>query len=586
MSEPNPDKQGLRIYRRLLRYVLPYKRMFLIAVVAMAGFAATDAGFAKIMEYLTDEIVAKDADGIRLVALGLIAVFLFRAVTGFISEYCITWVGRSVIKDLRTGLFEQLLNMPTTYYDKIATGNLISKLTFDVEQVSQATTTAISVVIRDTLTVFYLLILMFSNNWRLTLVFLLVGPFVSYLMIMISKRFRKISKRIQASMGDLTHVSQEAIEGHRVIKSFGGHAYESGHFEKVNDANRHQRMKMETTRATSVGLIQLIAAIAVAGVMFVATTESVLPELTPGIFTSLITAMILLQKPVKRLTSVNSQLQRGIAAAGSIFELLDSEREADQGKLRIENVKGRVTYEQVCFSYAPDDKQVLHDIDFEIEPGTTVAFIGRSGSGKTTLVNLLPRFYEITRGRISIDGHDIRDLSLTGLREHISLVSQNVTLFNDTVARNIAYGCLGDKSEEQIQHAARIAHAMEFIEQLPLGMDTVVGEDGIMLSGGQRQRLAIARALLKDAPILILDEATSALDNESERYIQSALDDLLRNRTTLVIAHRLSTIERADRIVVLDQGRMIESGTHAELLAANGHYAALYRLQFQEPQEV
>lgn len=586
MSTPTADEQGLKIYRRLLRYVLPYKRIFLVAVVAMAAFAATDAGFAKIMEYLTDEIVAKDADGIRLVALGLVGVFLFRAVTGFVSEYCINWVGRSVIKDLRTELFDQLLRMPTTYYDKIATGNLISKLTFDVEQVSQAATTAITVVIRDTLTVIYLLILMFSNNWQLTLVFLLVGPFVSYLMVVISKRFRNISKRIQASMGDITHVSQEAIEGHRVIKAFGGHEYESEHFEKVNDANRHQRMKMETTRATSIGLIQFIAAIAVAGVMFVATTENVLPELTPGIFTSLITAMILLQKPIKRLTSVNSQLQRGIAAAGSIFELLDSAREADHGNGRIEDVKGRVAYEQVSFAYEVEGRPVLREVDFVIEPGQTVAFVGRSGSGKTTLVNLLPRFYEIANGVIRIDGQDIRELSLDALRRHIALVSQNVTLFNDTVARNIAYGCLGDKNEEQIRRAAEIAHAMEFIEQLPEGMQTVVGEDGIMLSGGQRQRLAIARALLKDAPILILDEATSALDNESERHIQSALDDLLRDRTTLVIAHRLSTIERADRIIVLDQGRMIESGTHAELLAAEGHYAALYRLQFQEPQEV
>jgi subfamily B ATP-binding cassette protein MsbA len=423
---------------------------------------------------------------------------------------------------------------------------------------------------------------MFYRSWQLTLIFLLVAPLVAVLISYVSKKFRKTSKRIQDSIGGITHVAEEVIEGHRVVKTFGGQTVETASFEKENEYNRKQKLKLDVTRELSVGVIQFLVAMGIAGVILFTTSEAMRGQVTPGDFVSMLFALVMLQRPIKRLTTVNSYLQTGIAAAQSIFTFIDIEKEKDSGTKILQNVQGKVEYENVNFAYETSVSNVLNDINLVAESGKTIAFVGRSGSGKSTLVNLLPRFYDAVSGTIRIDGQDIHDIKLEDLRSHIALVSQHVTLFNDTVAKNIAYGSLSDASEEDIMRAAEMAHAKEFIEKLPDGLNTLVGENGVLLSGGQRQRLAIARALLKDAPILILDEATSALDTESERYIQAGLEELVKNRTTLVIAHRLSTIENADLIVVLHDGQIIEQGSHSELLAKNGQYAALHKMQFRD----
>jgi subfamily B ATP-binding cassette protein MsbA len=450
--------------------------------------------------------------------------------------------------------------------------------------VARATTDVITILVRDSLTVVGLLAWMFYVNWMLAGILMLGTPVIAQLITYISRRFRRYSTRIQDSMAEVTQVAEEVIEGHRVIKTFGGQEYERGRFEQANENNRHVNMRLEAANAAAVPVVQLVAAMAAAGVIFIATRQAVLDALTVGTFVSFVAAMMMLLAPMKRLTKVNATLQKGIAASQSIFGFIDQPVEEDSGEQRLEKGRGAVTYESVNFSYSSEKGQVLKGIDLAIEPGQTVAFVGRSGGGKSTLVNLLPRFYDIESGRITIDGVDINNIPLENLRDQMSLVSQQITLFNDTIERNIAYGRLRGASRAQVEAAASAAHAMEFIRELPQGLDTVVGENGVMLSGGQRQRLAIARALLKDAPILILDEATSALDTESERHIQAALEQLVSTRTTLVIAHRLSTIERADLIVVLDRGCIVEKGKHEELLQADGQYAALYRMQFREPE--
>lgn len=574
---------GIHTYRRLLAYAVPHWPVFAVAVLAMAVFAATEASFAALMKPLLDEtFVAKDPDYIRWIPLALMGLFLLRGVAGFISTYGMAWVARTVIYKLRRELFDHLLRLPASFYDNNASGQLISKLTYNVEQVSQAATNAVTIVIRDSLSAIFLLALMFYRSGVLSLAFLLCGPFIVFVVVRVSKRFRKVSSRIQDSMGDVTHITQEAIDGHRVVKTFGGEAYESEHFEKVNTNNLRQQLKMTATSAASVPFIQFLAASALAGIVFLATQESMSEIRTAGSFASFLAAMMLLLPPLKRLTTVNAALQKGIAAADSVFSLLDTPTEDDRGTHRLERAAGKVEFKDVRFSYGGGHDPVLRDISFVIEPGRTVALVGRSGSGKSTLANLVPRFYEPDAGRIEIDGVDIRDIRLADLRSQIALVSQHVTLFNDTVARNIAYGSLERFTRADIERAAEAAHAMQFIADLPQGLDTVVGENGVLLSGGQRQRLAIARAILKNAPILILDEATSALDTESEQHVQAGLQSLMHDRTTLVIAHRLSTVEGADRVLVLDRGRIVESGTHAELLQANGQYAALHRMQFSE----
>jgi len=581
MTEPRPHLDGMQAYRRLLTYVWPHWRMFLLAIIGMMGFAATEVGFPALMKPLVDDsLIAHDPDAIKLIPILLISLFVLRIVVNFVATYCMSWVGRTIIKELRTQMFSHLLNLPTATYDKSSSGSLLSRMTYDAEQVGRAATNAITVVIQEGLTAIGLIALMLYYSWELTLIFIVIGPFIAMIITYVSKKFRKVSKRIQNSMGGITHVSEEAIEGHRVVKTFGGQQVEARSFEKENDYNRKQKIKMDVLRVLSMGIVQLLVASGTALVIYYATSETMSEKITPGIFVSILTTLIVLQRPIKRLTSINAYLQTGIAAAQSIFSFLDLEKEKDSGDVELSNIKGKVTYSNVDFSYNSSDDIVLNNISFVAEPGKTIAFVGRSGSGKTTLVNLLPRFYDTPSGTVSIDDRDIRDIKLSSLRHHISLVSQHVTLFNDTVANNIAYGILSDASIDEIKHAADIAHASEFINKLPNGFDTLVGENGVLLSGGQRQRLAIARALLKNAPILILDEATSALDTESERHIQAGLEVLMQNRTTLVIAHRLSTIESADTILVMHEGEVVEQGTHSELIKHDGRYALLHRMQF------
>ncbi|VAX14456.1 Lipid A export permease/ATP-binding protein MsbA [hydrothermal vent metagenome] len=570
---------GAAVYRRLLNYVKPYGKAFVLAILGMILFAATEAGFARIIQPLFDDgFVKKDPSVLQWIPLVIIGIFAVRIIGSFLSDYCMAFVARSVIRDLRKQLFSQLLRLPVTFYDTTSSGMLLSKMVYDVEQLAEASSSVITVLIRDSLTIIALLfMLMYYSVW-LTLILIAVTPLLAGLVIYISKRFRKLSHRIQRSMGNVSTVSEEVIEANREIKIFGGQGYESRQFDAINNHNRRQFLRLAVTNALSSPVIQFIVAIAFALMIFFAFKL----ELKVGEFGSYLTAMLLLMQHAKRLTTVNATLQRGIAAAQSVFDFLDRRPEVDDGSKMLDKVRGEIQYRQVDFKYNPEGEDILCDINLKIEPGQNVAFVGRSGAGKTTLVSLLPRFYDACGGQIQLDGHDIRDLTLENLRSHLALVSQHVTLFNDTIAHNIAYGALGTATEDDILRAAKAAHALEFIEKLPDGMQTMVGENGVLLSGGQRQRLAIARAILKDAPVLILDEATSALDTESERFIQSALEELMQKRTTLVIAHRLSTIEQADVIVVMDHGRIVETGSHAQLLAKGGHYAALHRMQFTE----
>lgn len=574
---------GTRLYRRLLGYVFPFWRAFAIAIVCLLVVAGTEAGFAAFIKPMMDgSFVERDPEIIKLTPLVLIGLFLVRGIASFLSGYWMAWVARKVISSLRGEMFAQLLRLPVSFYDSTPSGTLLSKLIYDVEQVARATTDVITILIRDTFTVIGLLGWMFYLNWRLALILLIGTPLIAHIINFINRRFRRYSTRIQDSVGDVTQIAEETIEGQRVVKTFGGQQYERERFEQANERNRLLNMKLESTNAGSVPLVQFIAAIAAAAVIYFALREVDRSELTVGSFMSFVAAMMMLLAPMKRLTKITANLQRGIAAAASIFGFIDTPAEVDVGTRSVQRTAGAVSYRDVCFSYREEKGEVLHEVSFDVEPGQSIAFVGRSGSGKSTLVSLLPRFYDVGSGQILIDGHDVREFPLLELRDQIALVSQHITLFNDTIANNIAYGRLEGASREAIIAAAEAAHAMEFINDLPEGLDTLVGENGVLLSGGQRQRLAIARALLKDAPILILDEATSALDTESERHIQAALEELMENRTTLVIAHRLSTIENADRIVVMEKGCIVESGRHAELLQQGGQYAALYNLQFQD----
>jgi subfamily B ATP-binding cassette protein MsbA len=572
---------ALATYRRLLRYLRPHKPMFATGVLGMAIFAATDAGWAAFVKFFLDgTFVEKDPRMVWLVPVALVGLFILRGFGDFLQSYCPGYVGRRIVKTLRGEVFDRYLNLPVSFFDQQSAGVLLSRLTYNTEQVAQATTESITVFIRDSLTILGLIGYLLYLNPRLTLISLIVGPLIAALIRRINTLFRRYSRRIQSSMGDVTRVAKEAIEAPRVVRVFNAQDYEASMFDGVIEHNRRSHMRLMFTKALSNPVVQSIAAIGLAGVLYLATVEAIEGAMTVGEFTSFIAALMLITAPLRRMVGVAGPLQQGIAAAQSIFEVLDTPPEPAGGQRRIERARGEVEYRDARFRYPTGAEDVLHGVSFTVRPGETCAIVGRSGGGKSTIVNLLPRFYDVTAGSVLLDGHDVRDYALGNLRSQMSLVSQDVVLFNDSIRSNIAFGY--PAAPEAIEAAARSARVTEFTDQLPNGLDTEVGDRGALLSGGQRQRIAIARALLRNTPILILDEATSALDTELERQIQEQLEQLMQDRTTLVIAHRLSTVEKADRILVMDGGRLVETGTHEELLARNGQYAVLYRMQFNE----
>jgi subfamily B ATP-binding cassette protein MsbA len=567
----------------LWRYVLPHKGIGLIAVVGMAATAIIEAGLVYLLEPLMDDaLVAQNLETAKWLPLTFMAIFIARGISGFATEASLGWIGRNVISALRRDVFGKFLVLPTRFFDSRTTGPLLSRMTYNVEMVAESVTSVVTIAIRDVLTVLAAFGVMILQSPKLTVFVVVLFPIIAALIRVLGIAFRRYSSRIQDSVGEVTQVTEEIVRGNWVVKIFGGHEYEKGRLYEVDERNRKQNLKLIRVRSLGVAVTQTIFGAGIALVIFMAGRESIDGSLTPGQFISFFSAMMLMLQPVRRITNVNATLQRGVAAADSLFTIMDEPDEVDDGTTVAENIRGDVEFRDVSFSYGDEDGPVLENISLTVESGKTLAIVGHSGSGKSTLASLLPRFYDIQSGAILLDGVPINEYTLDSLRDNISLVSQDVVLFNDTIANNLAYGKLREHSDAELQRVAAVAHIREFTDEMPNGLDTRVGDRGMLLSGGQRQRISIGRALLKDAPVLILDEATSALDTKSERHIQEGLAELMKGRTTLVIAHRLSTVEKADRIIVLDAGRIVESGTHKELVDADGHYAALYRMQFSE----
>lgn len=581
-----PIQNALSVYKRLFYYVRQYWVSLVIAIVASMVYSGIDSWFVYFLKPLLNKgLVAKDHHFLKMAPLLVLLVFALRGIVSFFSNYNIASVSRSVIMRLREDLFVHLQRLPASYYDHSTSGQILAVILYSVEQVANASADVLTTAIQSSFLIAGLLTVMLSISWKLSLLYFVIIPLVVIIMRTTSLRVRRLSLQIQHSVADLSHCAEENIEGYKVVRGFGGQAYEIDKFNQAARRNRQREMKIVAARSWSVSSVQLVAAMALSMTLYLATFDIAHALLTPGGFVAMIAAMLAILKPMKDLTTMQNKFYRGLAGAQTVFELLDKTPEQDNGTKTVDRATGDIVFSHVTFAYE-NNKDVLHDISFHVKPGEVIAFVGRSGSGKSTLMSLLPLFYTGFSGDILLDGCPIRDFRLSELRRQFALVSQQVTLFNDTIANNIAYGCFSSASEEEIRLAAKAAYALDFIEQLPQGFNSIVGENGVLLSGGQRQRIAIARAILKNAPILILDEATSALDTESERYIQAALDSLMKNRTTLVIAHRLSTIEHADKIIVMDQGRVIETGSHTELLQQEGAYAKLHHLQFKDMEVV
>jgi len=603
---------GFQTYLRLLRYVGRYWLAFLVSVLGLFMHSAAEIAFVDLLGYITDTVGAMTSEGQAdsglpsagitasianlfisgsnlergaiVIPVFLIIISLVRGLGYLIGSYGLAYVSNFLVHALRIDILSKYLHLPSDFFNRSMSGHLVSVVTFNVQQVTEAGTRAIKTMLQQGSLVLGLLGYLFYVNWKLTLFFIAVMPLIAFLVSIVSKRFRLISKRIQSAMGDVTHVTQEVVNGHQEVRMFGGTDTELARMSEASHNNRKQNMKMAFTEGVSNPLVMIIVSLAFAAITAVMLSPAILASMTTGSFITFLVASGMLVKPIRQLTEVNSAIQRGIAASQSIFEVLDADSEIDTGTIELDSVKGGFEFRDINFSYNPDNS-VLEDINFEVKPGETIALVGSSGSGKSSLVNLIPRFYNLDQGSILLDGSNINAYSLTSLRQQIAIVSQRVTLFNGSVYSNISYGDLKDFSSEQVMAAAKMANADEFIKNLPQGYDTLIGDDGVMLSGGQRQRIAIARAILKDAPILILDEATSALDTDSERFIQAALEGLIKNRTTFVIAHRLSTIEKADRILVMESGRIIEQGSHKDLLSQAGRYAQLYNQAFESTEE-
>jgi subfamily B ATP-binding cassette protein MsbA len=551
----------------------------------MATAAGVEATLIILLKPLTDQtLVEHNLETARWMPWAFIGIFIVRGLAGYTSEYSLGWIGRGVISSLRRDVFQKFLTLPTRFFETQATGPLLARMTYNVEMVAEASANVVTVMVRDLLTVVACIGVMLWHSIRLTAFVAIVVPLIAITVRVLSGAFRRYSGRIQDSIGDVTRVSEEVLMGNRIVKVFGGHEYERNRIAEADGKNRKQNMKLINARALGVAVTQVLFAFGIAGVIYVAGKEAAMGSLSPGTFISFIGAMILMLQPLRRLTTLNASLQRGITAADSLFSIMDEPDEVDSGTFRKDRVDGTVEFKNVNFSYGGRNAPVLRDLSVRIEAGSSLAIVGHSGSGKSTLVSLLPRFYDVESGTILLDDRPVEEYTLENLRDNISLVTQDVVLFNDTIANNLAYGQLRQCSRADLLRAAEAAHVIDFIKEMPEGLETMVGDRGVLLSGGQRQRIAIGRALLKDAPVLILDEATSSLDTKSERHIQDALKHLMKNRTTLVIAHRLSTVEGADRIIVLDKGSIVESGTHRELIAHDGLYADLYRMQFSDEQ--